>query len=444
MPHRRGFTLLELIIVLTIMGFLAAMILPAVGRVSTAERIKLTQDRLEEIRTAIVGPRFVFDDAGNPVIGGYVGDVGALPELVRGRLSDGKGASNHSWDHSGFDNAFVTDSGSMQWVWDDWSTDDWTVDGVLLNHPAGLFENPGNAEWRGPYCGPGKDPYRNDHSGYADTVTSDADDRCAWALRITGNRLNDAWGRSLLFWRDGDDLWIISEGPNMKSAWDASDYKKDEAVSKDDIVVVIRRNEWNPFPLAERIAKASDELDGARIKPFAIAELSERFPGLPDCVKDIDCSIFDIDDEGWNDLHDSLRNLGRLHLDPWGRAYQVLQYDGRQQTETSPGPPPVMEEAAARRPVWLLSRGPDGKSGVYEHDTYVYYIPAEFLAIADSTTAPNARREQLRLLINDHRGGLDPVLPEIAHVSDMTINDQEMDELVARSADDIAIAVSVH
>ncbi|MFW5829727.1 MAG: type II secretion system protein, partial [Planctomycetota bacterium] len=257
--QRRGFTLLELIVVLTILGFLAAMVLPRVGRMSTAERIKLTQDRLEQVRAAIVGPRYVFDEHGQPKIGGYVGDVGALPELVRGYLSDGK---NKEWHDDGaangdFESGFDHDSGSMQWVWDftapsDYDASaDWTIDGLLLNHPGGLFEDPGIDGWQGPYCGPGKDIYRNDHSAYAETVKAgDVGDTRAWAMRITTNRLDDAWGRSLLFWledvgADGDptndSLWIISEGSDQKSEWIAGEYQP----NKDkDLYVIITANEW--------------------------------------------------------------------------------------------------------------------------------------------------------------------------------------------------------
>jgi len=445
MTQRHGFTLLELIVVLVILGFMAAMILPRVGRMSTAERIKLTQDRLEQLRSAIVGPRYRFDAQGRPIIGGYVGDVGSLPELVRGRLSDGKG---HDWTHSGFDSGFVTDSGSMQWVWDDWSTDAWTVDTLPLNHPAGLFDDPGHDGWAGPYLGPGKDPYRNDHSGYADTVTSDETDRRYWALRLTSNRLNDAWGRSLLFWRDGkstpdpsdDEFYIISEGADGKSEWIAGEYQP----SDKDLSLVITPSEWYPATEAARRLQAADEMEAALFASGGTSSstVTAIFAGLPSCFDATVLRSLTLGSAGWAEVQMTLANLGRHGLDPWGRAYQVHQYDGPQE-ETIPGSPPTTIEAAARRPIWLVSQGANGTSGTYEHDGYRYYLAPEFADIEDAATMPNARRNALVALINDHRGRLETPLAAIS-LGDLTIADLDMDALVALSADDVTFALDVH
>ena len=470
MTQRHGFTLLELIVVLVILGFMAAMILPRVGRMSTAERIKLTQDRLEQLRSAIVGPRYRFDAQGRPIIGGYVGDVGSLPELVRGRLSDGKG---HDWTHSGFDSGFVTDSGSMQWVWDDWSTDAWTVDTLPLNHPAGLFDDPGHDGWAGPYLGPGKDPYRNDHSGYADTVTSDETDRRYWALRLTSNRLNDAWGRSLLFWvedvgGDGDaandSLWIISEGANMRSEWTSGVYNKPAAHGgtgdgdDDDLVLEITDAEWYPATEAARRKRAEEEMKDAFYSSGTAKDILDQYTNYPACfglpLTDPARQITPASDlsvsDGWENLTDTLRNIGSLGLDPWGRAYQVHQYDGPQE-KSNPDPPPTTIEVAARRPIWLVSRGPDGQTGTHkqmeEAVSYTYYVPPEFASLPDSTDAtdPDARRQALVDLINDHRGRLETPLADIS-LGDLPsdLDDLAMDALVALSADDVTFALDVH
>ncbi len=76
-----GFTLLEVMLVLTILGFLAAMIYPAVGLLNDRERERITRERIEEIRSAIVGATDRFDASGRRIIGGYVGDMREWPEL---------------------------------------------------------------------------------------------------------------------------------------------------------------------------------------------------------------------------------------------------------------------------------------------------------------------------------------------------------------------------
>jgi len=76
-----GFTLLELLLILTILGFLAAMIYPAVGLLNDRERERLTRERMEEIRRAMVGDPDRFDASGRRIIGGYVGDMRDWPDL---------------------------------------------------------------------------------------------------------------------------------------------------------------------------------------------------------------------------------------------------------------------------------------------------------------------------------------------------------------------------
>ncbi|MDP3399675.1 MAG: type II secretion system protein, partial [Brevundimonas sp.] len=81
----RGFTLLEVLVVLTILGFLAAMIVPAVGMLDDLERERRTRERMDQIRDAILGPEGRFDEQGRPIIGGYVGDMRNWPDLWEAR-----------------------------------------------------------------------------------------------------------------------------------------------------------------------------------------------------------------------------------------------------------------------------------------------------------------------------------------------------------------------
>lgn len=76
-----GFTLLEVLVVLTIMGLLAAMVYPAMGYLNNRERERITRQKMAEIRRALVGDPDRFDKAGRRIIGGYVGDMEAWPDL---------------------------------------------------------------------------------------------------------------------------------------------------------------------------------------------------------------------------------------------------------------------------------------------------------------------------------------------------------------------------
>jgi len=76
-----GFTLLELMVVLTIMILLAAMVYPAAGMLNDKERRRITEEKMAEIRRAIVGDPDRFDESGLRIIAGYVGDMEAWPDL---------------------------------------------------------------------------------------------------------------------------------------------------------------------------------------------------------------------------------------------------------------------------------------------------------------------------------------------------------------------------
>jgi len=93
-----GFTLLEVLLVLTLLGFLAAMLYPALGLMNHRERIRITEERMGEIRRAIVGDPDRYDEAGRRIIGGYVGDIGDWPELWEARAQIKPGFTGFGWD----------------------------------------------------------------------------------------------------------------------------------------------------------------------------------------------------------------------------------------------------------------------------------------------------------------------------------------------------------
>lgn len=83
--RQAGFTLLEVLIVLFILGLLTAMVAPAAGVLDDRRRTEITQQQMQLLRHAIIGPDDRFDAAGRPVVGGYVGDLHAWPALWEAR-----------------------------------------------------------------------------------------------------------------------------------------------------------------------------------------------------------------------------------------------------------------------------------------------------------------------------------------------------------------------
>lgn len=239
---RRGFTLLEIVVVLTIMAFLAAMVLPSIGLINNAEKAKITQQRLEMVRTAILGPRPLFDDQGKPIIGGFVGDMGRLPMLYES--VDGGFGVDKRWYYSapylsltndGSDNEdFVTpDQERTEFLNEGQPRELWTL------HPRGLdpITSPEDdnytalkavyaTSWHGQYMYAPTDPVAQDHRFLAESnLVYDNlidEDREAFRRVQCEGKVSDGWGRAISFFIDiyddagteKQDLYMISAGPD--------------------------------------------------------------------------------------------------------------------------------------------------------------------------------------------------------------------------------------
>ncbi len=153
-----GFTLLEVLIVLFIMGMIAAMAVPAMGILDDRERERITRDKMEQIRRAILGPDDRFDSQGRPVIGGYVGDLHAWPDLWEPRAE-----INPNFTGTGWDNPDSMSAGMGQGP-------DYTVDpDKIFFRPSGRFVK-GRWQWYRPYRKLYDDATNNqDHIGGLET-----------------------------------------------------------------------------------------------------------------------------------------------------------------------------------------------------------------------------------------------------------------------------------
>jgi prepilin-type N-terminal cleavage/methylation domain-containing protein len=75
MKTHRGFTLLELVVVIAVIGILVAAVAPAVTQQLLGDRVDGTREELEAIQRAIAGDRGV-------TTFGFVGDIGRLPATM--------------------------------------------------------------------------------------------------------------------------------------------------------------------------------------------------------------------------------------------------------------------------------------------------------------------------------------------------------------------------
>lgn len=275
---QRGFTLLEVLLVLLILGFLAAMVYPAAGVFNTKERERITLKKIETIRHAIVGAPDRFDENGRRIIGGYVGDMGEWPDLYEA-APECKNSTCSDFDPQGdaaeleSSNYYFRPTGHFSgthWVWDSpfrRLTDD--TSGNCYDHIGGLStENEGQPiglwsddpigdgeddrldpdHWHGPYLVPPTDSRPEDaeqfaksdsdyeaieeideEGGYAELEESHPeyhDEKEAFRLRQTSGRLEDGWNRALRFFISDDPerddatiFWIISEGADGKGTY---------------------------------------------------------------------------------------------------------------------------------------------------------------------------------------------------------------------------------
>jgi prepilin-type N-terminal cleavage/methylation domain-containing protein len=155
--HKNGFTLLEILIVLFILGMIAALTVPAMGIFDDAARARITRERMECIRRAILGPDDRFDENGRPVIGGYVGDLRAWPDLWEPRAEVKPNFAGTDWETP---SALTPGLGQGP---------DYILDpAFVFFRPFGCFEKSG-WRWHRPYRKLYDDPAHNDHIGGLET-----------------------------------------------------------------------------------------------------------------------------------------------------------------------------------------------------------------------------------------------------------------------------------
>lgn len=150
----KGFTLLEVVIVLFIMGMLSAMAWSGLGILDNAERKRQTLETMTLIRDAIMGPSGQYDENGLRIIGGYVGDMKKFPDLWEARADVRPDFSGTPWPNPS--------AGLGQGP-------DYSVNpSFAFFRPSGSFST-GEWRWNRPYRRLYDDPSDTDHIGGLET-----------------------------------------------------------------------------------------------------------------------------------------------------------------------------------------------------------------------------------------------------------------------------------
>ena len=242
-PYPDGFTLIEVLIVLFILGLLVAMIVPAMGILDERERERITQEQMDIVRRAVLGSDDRFDDQGQPIIGGYVGDMRAWPDLWEARAEIRPNFGGAGWETPsalspglGQGPGYLMDTGSVYY------------------RPSGRFEKKA-WKWHRPYRKLFSDTTNNhDHIGGLETE-NEGQPRGLWTRYpedlpvdldghpAPGEVLGDAWKGPYIaapvdrvtddagHWAESDAAYVVIEpawhtagGHANHETWEDGDY----------------------------------------------------------------------------------------------------------------------------------------------------------------------------------------------------------------------------
>jgi prepilin-type N-terminal cleavage/methylation domain-containing protein len=121
MNRQTGFTLIELVMVIVVLGILSAVAIPQFTDMADSSKIAATKKELQEIKRAIVGNADLIA-GGQLVDRGFEGDVGFTPSLLidLGKKPDSVSAWNNL-TRLGWNGPYIDTSGG-NYLTDSWGT----------------------------------------------------------------------------------------------------------------------------------------------------------------------------------------------------------------------------------------------------------------------------------------------------------------------------------
>ncbi len=118
--NKNGFTLVEILMVLILVGILSAIAFPAFVDFSNDARVVTTTEKLNEFKRAIIGdPRRVAN--GRHLDPGFETHRGALPAALTDLTTQGAQPAYNPFSKSGWRGPYISDS-STDWNLDAWGT----------------------------------------------------------------------------------------------------------------------------------------------------------------------------------------------------------------------------------------------------------------------------------------------------------------------------------
>lgn len=116
---KKGITLIEILIVLSILGILILIVMPVVGRIINVYKFNATETQMKQLSEAILGNPAV-NKENKRIEGGYFGDTGELPPTLDDLVTNVSGVpgwngpyienNNGAYKKDGWGNPFVYNS----------------------------------------------------------------------------------------------------------------------------------------------------------------------------------------------------------------------------------------------------------------------------------------------------------------------------------------------
>lgn len=119
--NQKAFTLVEMLIVLVIVAIIGAVAIPQFIDMSTEAKTAVTQDRMQELKRAIVGDASV-TAGGTYTFPGFAADLGRLPTALSELVSQGAMASYDPLLRTGWRGPYIDTSALANYAVDAWGT----------------------------------------------------------------------------------------------------------------------------------------------------------------------------------------------------------------------------------------------------------------------------------------------------------------------------------